>query len=163
METQQVAQVEQFASELLRVRRQDGAPSYRTLRMRMQKDYSISTISRVLSGKSFPRWDFTEKFLRACHVGEQDIEGRWRISWIALAETVSPIGGMSAGDEDDEVPERVTPAGTECAQCGAWVINQLLHQAWHATYIRSETARARRRPSSPDSIGTSRTLRSLPG
>ena len=139
METQ--LDIQGFAIRLRRARRQDGDPSYRNLHRQM--DYSISSISRVLSGQSFPRWEFTERFLRACHVSEQEINGPWRSRWIAVAGLVSPLGGDVPTDSETgaETPAHPAYAGTECAQCGAWVINQIRHRAWHAAYTRREPGR----------------------
>jgi len=153
-------EIQRFANRLRWARRQDGDPSYRTLQRRM--GYSPSSISRVLSGKSFPRWEFTEAFLTACHVPESKIHGSWRNRWIDIAELLSPLGGDLPHDIESE-PDASAPAaqdGTECTECGAWVINPLRHRAWHATYIRREPAR---RPPAPATAGTGRPLRSVSG
>jgi hypothetical protein len=156
-------EIKRFANRLRWARRQDGDPSYRELRRRTS--YSISSISRVLSGKSFPRWEFTEVFLRACHVPEPQINGQWRNRWIEIAELVSPLGDDVPHDDETgfDAPAPAAQDGTECAECGAWVINPLRHRAWHATYVRREPGRPARRPSAPDIAGTGRPLRSLPG
>lgn len=144
--------IQGFASGLRWVRRQDGDPSYRVLQRKTE--YSPSSISRVLSGKSFPRWEFTEKFLRACHVGEQEINGPWRNRWIEVAGLVSPLGDDVPADLETaaEAPAPLAHPGTECAQCGALVVNQIRHQAWHAAYAPREPRRTDGQP-----------LRSLPG
>jgi hypothetical protein len=149
-----------FALGLRTVRRHDGDPTYKYLQR--QTGYSPASLSRALSGKTFPRWEFTEKFLRACHVSEQEISGTWLSRWIAVAGKVSPLGGdLSA---DDEALARRAHVGTECAQCGALVLNQILHKAWHAAYTPREPGRTTRKPLKPGSTTTSRhALRSLPG
>src|SRR5215469_6428916 len=104
--------IEQFAKALRWVRRQDGDPSYRDLHRQMQ--YSIATISRALSGKSLPRWDVTEQFLRACHT-----------RWLEITELISPIGDFPYQAESGAIPEPAptAPAGTECTECGTLIIN----------------------------------------
>jgi transcriptional regulator with XRE-family HTH domain len=150
-------QMKRFAAGLARVRRDDGYPSYRELQRRM--NYSPATISRVLNGNSFPRWAFTERFLRACHVAEPQINGQWRKRWVKIAELQSPLG------EDDLWEDETgsdTPAGTECGKCGALILNPLRHEAWHATHVRREPARPARRPLAPDTPGTGQHLRRIP-
>jgi transcriptional regulator with XRE-family HTH domain len=157
------AEITKFANTLRRVRRQDGDPSYRQLHRRM--GYSISSISRVLTGQSFPRWEFTEAFLRACHVAEPQINIQWRNRWIEIAELVAPLGDdVPHGDEaGSDMPTPAAQEGMECDECGAWVINPLRHRAWHATYVRREPSRLARRPFVLDTAGTGRPLRSAPG
>jgi transcriptional regulator with XRE-family HTH domain len=155
--------IKRFANRLRWVRRQDGEPSYRELQRRM--GYSPSSISRVLSGTSFPRWEFTKAFLTACHVADSEINGSWRNRWIELAELLSPLGDDMPDDSGTE-PGTSAPAaqdGIACAECGAWVIDHERHRAWHATYVRREPGRLPRRPSAPDIAGTGRPLRSLSG
>lgn len=149
--------IEQFAKALRWVRRQDGDPSYRDLHRRMQ--YSIATISRALGGESFPRWDVTEQLLRACHVPDEQIHGVWHTRWLEIAELRSPIGDFPYQAEPGTIPEPApaTPAGTECAECGALITNPLRHQAWHTLYVRRPAATRGRRPLTavvPETSGT---------
>jgi Helix-turn-helix domain len=146
-------QIRGLAVMLKTARREDGDPSFRYLQRKI--GYSPSSISRVLAGKSFPRWEFTEKFLRACHVSEQDINGLWRRRWIEVAGLISPLGDTPAGDTPI-----TAPVGTVCTQCGAWVINQILHQGFHAAYTPRAPGQTARKPSS-GRTGTRQALRSL--
>ncbi len=134
-------EIEQFATWLRQARRTGGNPSYRELTRHM--DYSLSTISRVMTGKTFPTWSFTEQFLRACRVPEPRAAGRWHTRWLKVAELVSPVGGDFPYDDeagqDETAPQ--PPAGTECPECGALILNPLRHQAWHMSYVRREPAR----------------------
>jgi len=141
--------IQEFSHGLLWARREDGDPSFRVIRRRMDGAYSISSISRVLAGESFPKWDFTRKFLHACHVSEEEINGTWHARWIAIAAIRSPIPGGGPAAGTTEAPAR---SGTECAECGALVTNQIRHKAWHQAYAPREQARA-----------ATRALRSLPG
>jgi transcriptional regulator with XRE-family HTH domain len=138
--------IEQFAQGMRWSRRQDGDPPYREISRQM--GYSISSISRVLSGKSFPRWHFTEQFLRACHVPEEHISGRWHTRWLEIAELIDPLGDFpyQADAEADPGPALAAPAGPECTECGALMINPLRHQAWHMQYVRRPAAARDRRP-----------------
>jgi hypothetical protein len=145
-------EIQGFAVRLQNARREACDPSFRQLQR--QIGYSPSSISRVLAGKSFPRWEFTEKFLRACRVSEQDINGPWRRRWIAVADQKSPLGDTPADDTTSDTPNPLPDTGTMCAQCGSWVINQILHQGWHAAYTPRETSRTTRKPSSPRRTGT---------
>lgn len=163
MTTQDVKQ--QFADELRRARRQDGEPSYRDLNKRMRARYSIASISRALSGTSFPRWEFTENFLRACHVSDAEIAGPWFSAWKEAADVISPIG--QAPDDGKAGAAAPDPAaqytGAQCPQCGAWIINPLRHQAWHATHIEREPRRRSSQWQTQETTGTGRPLHKLPG
>jgi transcriptional regulator with XRE-family HTH domain len=155
-------QIQRFAAELERVRRDAGRPSYRELQRRM--NYSPSTISRVLNGNSFPRWPFTEEFLRACHVAEPEINGRWLKRWIKITELQSPLGDHDLWEDEtgSDAPAPAAQYGTECGTCGALILNPLRHEAWHATYVRREPARPARRPLASDTTGTGQLLRRIP-
>ena len=149
--------VQQFAHGLRVVRRRDGDTSYRRLSREM--GYSISSISRVLNGRAFPRWNFTEEFLRACHVPEEHIIGRWHRRWQEIAELLRPIGEDAPFDDEIDPDESTPPqASMECPECGAQVLNPLRHQAWHLTYIRRDT-----RPSPAQAPSAGRTLRRVSG
>ena len=144
MDNQIANKIEQFAQGLRWAQREDGDPSFRELRRRT--GYSISTISRVLSGKCFPKWDFTRKFLHACHVPDEQISGRWRARWQELADLHHPLGESPYQAEDDDGnPEPASPAqaGTECVECGALITNPFRHQTWHKQYIRRSATRDR--------------------
>ncbi|MFD0688736.1 helix-turn-helix domain-containing protein [Actinomadura fibrosa] len=141
--------VQRFALGLRHVRRHAGEPSYRTLSNQME--YSYSTVSRMLNGQIFPRWDTVEQFLRACKVSESAIDGRWRTRWLEIAELTSPIGEPVPYEDDDEdefagsakPPTRPT---MECPECGALIVNPLRHQTWHAALARG---RGPQRPPAP--------------
>jgi hypothetical protein len=132
--------IQQFAKALLWARRQAGDPSYRELHRRMS--YSIASICRVLSGKSFPRWEFTEEFLRACRISDERIAGLWHARWLEIAELISPLGDHPYHDDayaEGELglrPDSSSQVGTECPECGALVVSLLRHQAWHLNYAR---------------------------
>ncbi|RKS71191.1 helix-turn-helix protein [Actinomadura pelletieri DSM 43383] len=137
--------VQRFALGLRHVRRHAGDPSYRTLSNKM--NYSYSTVSRMLNGQIFPRWETVEQFLRACKVNENALDGRWRTRWLEIAELISPIGETVPYEDDDEFADATEPPTRptmECPQCGALIVNPLRHQAWHAALARG---RGPQRPS----------------
>ena len=134
MSTDHEAGVGGFALSLRRARREAGDPPYRELARRT--GYSISSISRTLSGATFPRWAFTGLLLKSFGVSQEQIQGPWRRRWLEAAEAVSPLGVDPVGPGKDEVP-----AGQECGECGALVLNPLRHQAWHASYKRRGSGR----------------------
>ena len=154
-------EVKQFAMSLRRARRNAGEVPYRELAR--ETSYSISSISRILNGKNFPRWAFTEKFLHTCKVSEAQINGPWRRRWLEIAELLSPLGD-DGQDSDAElsVDAPQAPPERECPECGALVLNPLRHQAWHAAYVRRDSARKATalRPVAGRSGGTVRSLSS---
>jgi transcriptional regulator with XRE-family HTH domain len=133
-------EVQRFAMNLRRARRNAGDVPYRELAK--ETNYSISSISRILNGKNFPRWPFTEKFLRICKISEAQIDGAWRRRWLEIAELMSPLG--DDGQDDAELIGHVLPEppGQECSECGALVLNPLRHRAWHAAYVRRDRIKA---------------------
>lgn len=76
-------EIHRFAKSLCRARRNAGEIPYRLLAK--QTGYSISSISRILNGKNFPRWAFTQEFLRTCMISETQINGPWRRRWLEIA------------------------------------------------------------------------------
>jgi transcriptional regulator with XRE-family HTH domain len=131
MSTDREAGAGGFALSLRRARREAGDPSYRELARRT--GYSISSISRTLTGATFPRWAFTELLLNSLGLSQEQVQGLWRRRWLEAAEAVSPLGVNPGQDE--------VPAGRECGQCGALVLNPLRHQAWHSAYERRRSGR----------------------
>lgn len=129
MSTDHEGAADRFALSLRRARREAGDPSYRELAGRT--GYSISSISRTLNGATFPRWAFTGLLLKSFGVSQEQIQGYWRRRWLEAAEAVSPLGVDQDGSGQDDVP-----AGRECEECGALVLNPLRHQAWHSAYRR---------------------------
>jgi transcriptional regulator with XRE-family HTH domain len=155
-------QIQRFAAGLVRVRLDDGKPSYHELQRRM--GYSPSTISRVLTGNSFPTWAFTEGFLHACHVAEPETNTRWRKRWVKIAELQSPVGDDDPWEDEtgSDEPAPAAQVTTECGTCGALVLNVLRHEAWHATIVRREPARPARRALASDTTRTGQLLSRIP-
>lgn len=132
-------EVSNFAMSLRRARRNAGEVPYREIAK--ETGYSISSISRILNGKNFPRWAFTEKFLHTCKISEARINGHWHHRWLEIAELLSPLGddGQDGDETGDDAP--AAPPERECPECGALVLNPLRHQVWHATYVRRDSTR----------------------
>lgn len=149
-------QVKEFARELRAFHARMGAPSYRTLSYRSGDWLTPPTLSRAFSGRSCPRWEVVERILMACGAAADEIpewRGRWAPVWVlwkrndnaaAGAIAVSRTVGMeivapATLSEAAHLPasaETYPPAsamhqGHECADCGAWVVNEERHLAWH--------------------------------
>jgi hypothetical protein len=74
-----------FATELRRLRRRAGDPTYQ----RLQKDtgFGRTVLSEALNGKKLPTWPVTERLVRV--LGE-DPE-RWRPRWAAVPRTADAL------------------------------------------------------------------------
>jgi len=110
-----------------------GKPSYRQLAARSEKQrsrdvisFSKTTVSRVLSGKAEPRWDFVVAFLMALGVTDEVITTEWRPRWTTMVRSLHPY--EVTVDDKTELPL----PGKTCPICGCWVTNQELHDRWHA-------------------------------
>lgn len=85
-----------------------------------------ASLYRLLNGVNEPDWRMVEQVLRLCAVPQQEIEGVWRPRWAELITRIRAV----------ELTEQITPAlvagSTECAVCGAAVLNEARHQEYHA-------------------------------
>ncbi|MFD2418661.1 helix-turn-helix domain-containing protein [Amycolatopsis pigmentata] len=133
-----------FATDLRWVRRLAGDPPYRKLSRQLK--YSPATITRNLGGNKLPSWEFVRGFLQACDVDIATIDEVWKARWIVLANHVDPIGDRNMPEPAHAAPQAV-PAGTGCAECGAWVVDLETHARWHQerTPRRSGTSASVRR------------------
>lgn len=140
-----------FADVLRVVRRRAGDPSFRF--MARKTSFSVSTLTRAFSGEKFPKWPVVQKLLELFDV-DTDTSTAVRRAWCQAANIITPIR------EDVDLPplpepptdptntrSRSTPAvdpaiRNVCTLCGAAVVDQERHTAWHAEYIRRRTLRA---------------------
>jgi hypothetical protein len=128
------AAVRRFARELRVVRRHAGDPPFRALARRMS--FSVSTLTRALSGEKFPKWPVVEALLEACRA-DAATRASMKRSWCAVAEMRTPIGDeLDLHLDPDPATGSVTEAaGHECDTCGALVIDEEQHERWHANYV----------------------------
>jgi transcriptional regulator with XRE-family HTH domain len=140
-----VSLTESFAMALRRTRREAGDPSYRSLAHRTH--YSPPTITRALSGRSLPSWDFTAAILTALGVPKERITTQWREMWIRARDQHRPLTLPGPARHLAQAQARHSPSGPvrsltppsepglasvpECEDCGALIGNLVQHQAWH--------------------------------
>lgn len=129
--------------------RQEGVGTYTGV--------SPASISKAMSGVTGrpPSWPLLEGLLRRFGTDKGDIASFWRPLWVQAREEVSPLGltSSTAGEaspnpaisllvtpHEDGNPadgpaetrdDGTVPAGFECEDCGAWVVNADRHYAWH--------------------------------
>lgn len=115
-----------FARDLKRVKREAGEPSFRVLHTRSSGVLASATVSRVLSGKAKASWPFTKAYLRACEVGDDEIEAIWRPKWVQMMDVLQPLDPDLA-DASSEAPN----SSITCADCGLVVGDRIAHQTWH--------------------------------
>jgi transcriptional regulator with XRE-family HTH domain len=134
-----------FYAQLRMAHERAGALSYRDL-SRMS-GCSVSTISRTLSGQTFPRWDSVKHLLTVLddRGGLDDLGEASDMSW--WFDRYLEVRACRRGEEAppavvtlfpprtpaDAESTRPQPSGTECPHCGAWVTNARRHRAWHST------------------------------
>jgi hypothetical protein len=107
--------------EMLRhARAEAGRPTYRELAQRGNYMFSPATLSRTLQGTGVPRWSTMRAILDALQVGDDDISQRWLPVW----ETARLEHGAAA-------PHVTLADVAECGECGALLISESRHQAWH--------------------------------
>jgi transcriptional regulator with XRE-family HTH domain len=87
--------------------------------------YSKATISKVLSGKMPPAWRLVRKLGDALDVPTTTVDREWHPLWIAADNYRRAI--PYAGPAPAEPP----PGGFACEWCGTWVVDAMLHTAWH--------------------------------
>lgn len=115
-----------FAHELKRVKREAGEPSFRAMQTRSSGELAPATVSRVLSGKATASWSFTRAYLRACEVGEEQIEAVWRPKWVQMMDVLHPLDPDLA-----DVAPPAPPSTDTCADCGLIIGDREAHRAWH--------------------------------
>ncbi|MFC4536987.1 hypothetical protein [Sphaerisporangium dianthi] len=121
---------------------------------------SISKAMSGSTGRP-PSWTLVEALLREFDICSTDIDGFWRPLWVQAREEVAPLGlSSTAGtteprtvvpftnvatktEPNNDTATRSTPdsrtleagdeapGGSECEDCGAWVVNPDRHYAWH--------------------------------
>src|SRR5690349_10739941 len=79
---------ERFAYELRQLRRASGNHTYEKLAE--QSHYSRTALSEAAGGRSFPSWEVTSAFVRACGGDPRQWATRWAATERALTE--SPNG-----------------------------------------------------------------------
>ncbi|MEU5690445.1 helix-turn-helix domain-containing protein [Actinosynnema sp. NPDC020468] len=116
-----------------------GKPSYRSLHRKTYGELAPATITRSLSGRQLPSWQFVERFLRACDVDDDGLT-RWRRRWYEIRRR-----------DDPELADRVPGAvalGAEagpvdgCETCGVAVLDPVRHRRWHESVSATRRMRA---------------------
>lgn len=113
--------VEELARVLKQLRVHAGNPPLKRL---TSAQYSISTISRALSGQRCPTWGVTSSIAVACGVGEGS---RQYLELIRLWER--------ARTNDEPRSSKLVPVVADdaaaCPRCGALVADEQVHASWH--------------------------------
>jgi hypothetical protein len=108
---------------------------------------SATTLSRILGGKSVPRWNVLVLLLQVFGVADQTIKTEWRDHWLA-AKTgrvekprpqmeLTPAAGPASFPEGGYPSSANKPAqgrdSTGCMTCGAVIADNEMdrHLAWH--------------------------------
>ena len=136
--------LQHFHTELRAMHSRSGAMSLRDLARRMThrsgahpsqgragRSYvtSPSTLSRVLCGKSFPKWSLAESLLLALDVHPMEVESTWKARWLQAREDRLGrwTGEAASSDEPPGAPAHLRT----CETCGALIGNLDRHLAWH--------------------------------
>jgi tetratricopeptide (TPR) repeat protein len=113
-----------FVTDLVRLRRDAGMPSYSTLERLSERKLSRSTMSDILTGKRIrlPDWRFVTAFVSACRAAAEesdldpaelgtpaDWKRRWDTAVSGFADTAYP-GSSGAGRSRHEDDEAVSDA-----------------------------------------------------
>jgi hypothetical protein len=145
----QTATMLRFAHELRRVKREAGEPSFRELYIRSSSRLTPATISRVLNGKAKATWFFTNAFLRACEISDDNIVTVWRPKWVHMMDVLQPLDS-----ELDDDPPSAQPSDTTCADCGLVIGDLGRHQTWHDEKGKSKAQGTTLRPVPGTGTGT---------
>jgi hypothetical protein len=135
------AALDRYSEKLHEAHIAAGKPSYRTMARKARRmdrpPISPSTISRVLAG-NWAKWEYIETLLSVWGIHQRVIAESWRPDWVKVTALVHPHDRQTV--EEPAAP----PAGYECPECGAWVINQDRHEQWHRGAPRLRVVRGRR-------------------
>ncbi|GAA0645458.1 hypothetical protein GCM10010174_80510 [Kutzneria viridogrisea] len=136
----------QFCQLLREVHRRAGAPSYRSMCATANPQrppagapgghggryLTVATISRTLTGRTFPSWAVTAAILRAVGVTGSRLALAWRRCWEQAQHGQTPtepaVGPVVLTAEH---PQLGQVALTACERCSAVVLDYGAHQAWH--------------------------------
>jgi hypothetical protein len=119
----------EFVDDLKRIRRDAGDISYRDIQRLSGRSISATSVCRLLAEPTkLPGWQLIKSYLIGCGVDQKTIDS-WFTRWRELADLIEPIAQPERGQADGQDDGHL---GSECSECGAWMINAERHAAWHA-------------------------------
>lgn len=120
--------LEDFGADLYQVMSRAGRP-YRWLEDQARESRGVplpkASLWRIIHGQAKPDWRVVAQVLILLGVAEETINEQWRRRWDALMDQISAI-------ERRALVPVLRPTETECATCGAVVVNLARHEEWHA-------------------------------
>jgi Helix-turn-helix domain len=146
-----------FLADLQATWRQAGSPTYREIERASGGRCSASTISRIFTGRTLPRWTKVEALLEVlaqlgglAELGDASRMSWWQDRYDGITDGRASDGsaGASGPPPAESAGPGGRPPGMECPNCGSWVTNPRRHGAWHEGIEQASAPFGTRRPAS---------------
>ncbi|WP_431913709.1 helix-turn-helix domain-containing protein [Micromonospora carbonacea] len=102
---------------------------------------SPALLSRLFNGHHVPNKNVLLRLAEALAVDPSIVMGKWVPLWEVAGRKEPSRAGTTTPATDLTGQESPTPAGFECPECGAWVVNPARHITWHVQGATDDTTR----------------------
>nr|WP_258545141.1 helix-turn-helix transcriptional regulator [Micromonospora provocatoris] len=108
-------------------------------------DCSTALLSRLFNGHHVPNKNVLLRLAEALAVDPSIVRGKWVPLWEVSGRKEPRRTDKTTPAIDITGQESRTPAGFECPECGAWVVNPARHITWHVQGVTDDITTRRER------------------